>query len=293
MGFDRGSSNGFFVEKNWAINIAEEIDGAYAGLDLAMMKASRNALIDASLEWKNVLRSLVVTAGLARSGAGSGRGTGSSLASAIRFELYPRDLATSLSPKPAAFLYIRPDAVKIFRAFEQAVTISPRYGKYLAIPIPGSPADRKNFGRGASRSFRVPSENGTSVYAGVLGAMKAKGLDIIVVPARRGRPAMLVAVSARIRSDKAGRLKLSNAARTKKGGFATGAQTIPLFFLVPKARMPKKLSLKDKFDSAGRSFLSHYSELFDAEMRFAVKQRQQQGKKTRGAWEQWRGARRS
>jgi hypothetical protein len=221
-----------------------------AKADEAVLRAGRNALERVVERGKDSLRGMVVKAGLAREGAGSGRGTGRSLASAVRFEIYPK---RGLARDPAALLYIQPSSRKIFEAFEDGVTIRAGNGGFLTIPIPGSPASREVFG---------DKPRGTTILA----QLKARGVEIAFVPGKGTRPAMLVANSVRIGSSKAGRTRVSSAKRTKSGGLAAGTQSVPLFWLVPAAKMPRKFRLADEFRRIERDFAREFATQFAREL---------------------------
>jgi hypothetical protein len=221
-----------------------------AKADEAILRAGRNAIERVVERGKDSLRGMVVKAGLAREGAGSGRGTGRSLASAVRFEIYPK---RGLARDPAALLYIQPSSRKIFQAFEDGERISAPGGKALTIPIPGSPASREVFG---------DKPRGSTILA----TLKARGVEIGYVKAKGDRPAMLVANSVRVGTNKAGRTRVSRAARTKSGGFASGTQSVPLFWLIPAVKMPKKFSLADEFRRIERDFAREFAEQFAREL---------------------------
>jgi hypothetical protein len=246
MAFD----GGLFVNRRWEHAFKGELTEYLEAVDEAVLNAARFALTNVTQELKERLRSQVVRAGLGKEGAGEGKGSGRSLASAVRVEQYPK---TGLARNPAALLYVQPSAVRIYEAFEDGATITSSSGRYLTIPIPGSPADRKNFGdkpRGQS----------------VLDAIRARGIEIGFVPARNGRPAMLIAQSVRVRDGGRGAKQLGAAKRTKSGAFAKGAASVPLFFLVPKAQMPKKLNMRAEFERAAREFLDMFAREFDGQL---------------------------
>lgn len=241
------------------LSIAEETKLAFSGelqayldrADEAVLRAAKSALLSVVLPAKERLRDMVVSAGLSKSGAGSGRGTGRSLASAIRYEVYPK--GPRLARDPAAFLYIQPSALHIFTAFEEGATVNSGSGKYLTIPIPGSPASRAEFGdkpRGMS----------------VLDKLKSKGIEIAFVPGRNGKPAMLVGKSVRLGQSKTGRMRVSSAKRTKAGALAAGATSVPLFWLVPTAKIPKRLSLQREFTRTAEAFFQAFTKEFAIEL---------------------------
>ncbi len=211
--------------------------------DHNVMDAARQALHNIVTVGKKRLRDQVVGAGLAKAGAGDGRGSGRSLASAIRFELYP---ANGVARNPAGLLYVQPSAVKIFEAFENDTVIRAGNGKFLVIPIPGSPASREEFG---------DSPSGESV----LQRLKSRGIEIAFVKATPSRPAMIVAENVRLRTNPKGRLKVGKAAKTKAGNYASGVGSVPLFFLVPRVRIAKRLSLNREFDRLAVEFVDMFT----------------------------------
>jgi hypothetical protein len=221
-----------------------------AKADEAILRAGRNALERIVLDGKDRLRGMVVKAGLGREGAGSGRGTGRSLAGAIRYDIYPK---RGLAREPAALLYIQPSATPIYESFEEGATIRAGGGGFLTIPIPGSPASREVFG---------DKPRGTTILA----QLKARGVEIAFVPGKGQRPAMLVANSVRVGTLKSGRTRVSSAKRTKTGGLASGTQSVPLFWLVPAAKMPKKFNLSDEFRKIERDFMREFAAQFAKEL---------------------------
>lgn len=248
MAFDGGTYSVFGREMELALS--GRLQEYMAKADEAILRAARNALERIVEEGKDRLRDMVVRTGLGRQGAGSGRGTGRSLASAVRFDIYPK---RGLARDPAALLYIQPSATKIYQAFEEGETIRARGGGFLTIPIPGSPASREVFG---------DKPRGTTILA----ALKAKGVEIAFVPGNGQCPAMLVANSVRVGTSKTGRTRVSRAARTKSGGLASGTQSVPLFWLVPSAQMPKKFSIADEFRAIERDFANAFARAFASEM---------------------------
>lgn len=223
--------------------LSGELQAYLAAADEAILRAVRSALLAIVDDSKQRMREQVVAAKLGKQDAGEGRKSGRSLASAIRAEIYPR---TGLARNPAALLYVQPSAVHIFEAFEEGATIRAGGGKFITIPIPGSPASREQFGdkpRGQT----------------VLERLKAKGIEIAFVPGNGSRPAMLVANSVRLRTDAKGRSKVARATKTKAGAFASGTGSVPLFFLVPQARIAKRLNLQREFERASDEFFQRFT----------------------------------
>lgn len=247
----------FLFSREQQLALTGELAATIAAADEVVLKAARFALMTVVEEGKTRLRDMVVKAGLAKQGSGSGKGSGRSLASAVRFELYPK---TGLARNPAALLYIQPSATKIYDAFEEGATIRSGSGAYLTIPIPNSPADRKVAG---------DKPRGTTLLA----QLRSKGVEIAFVPGRNGKPGMLVAQSVRLRENARGQTKVAGAKRTKSGGFAAGATSVPLFWLVPSARIPKRLDMRREFERVAADFMRAFTEAFAKEAAFWEKLR--------------------
>lgn len=231
------------LAKEWNLALSGELEAYLDAADHNIMDAAAFALHNIVTEGRKRLRDMVVGAGLSKSGTGEGRGTGRSLASAIRYEVYP---SNRVARNPAALLYVQPSAIHIFEAFENDTIIQAKQGRFLTIPVPGSPADRKVAGdkpRGET----------------VLERLKARGVEVRFVKATPNRPAMLVADSVRLGVSAKGRTRVTRAARTKAGAYASGAQSVPLFFLVPRARIGKRLSLKREFERLANEFVDAFS----------------------------------
>jgi hypothetical protein len=158
------------------------------------------------------LRSEVVAAGL-----------GQGVANAWRLDIYDND-----GHNPAAWLHSK--AAKIIDNFTRAEPYGPRLGKFLAIPIPGSPADALRVKRGQKR---------TDIAASRFGPLK-------VVGTRRGG---LMIVGFGRDNGKGGFRAL--ATRRHKGSGETftpvgqAVTMIPLFWLVRQARVRKRLNWPD------------------------------------------------
>lgn len=254
--------------KDFELALSGELQAYLDAADEAVLRAAKTALNRVAEEGKSRLRSMVVSAGLARDGAGSGRGSGRSLASAIRYEVYPK--GARLARNPSALLYVQPSAVHIFEAFEEGATINAKGGGFLTIPVPGSPASREVFGakpRGES----------------VLEKLKSRGVEVAFVKATPNRPAMLIANSVRLTAT--GRLSAvkrrkpnmpeqAYRSRSKKAfSYAKGEASIPLFFLIPRVQMPKRLDLAREFERLADEFFSSFSNEFAAELARVESQR--------------------
>lgn len=217
--------------------LSGELAATMEALDEAVLRAARWAVDEVTTDAKDRLRAMVTKAGL-----------GPKLANAVRGDVFPK---RGLARNPAGWVYAQPTAIHIFEAFDRGATIRAKGGGFLAIPIPGSPAARENFGRNPPRSG-----------GGLVAAMKARGVIMKFIPPRGDRPGMLVAESARVRTTKSGRERVSNAALTKSGRYAKDAASIPLFWLVPEAKMPKRLDFSREFERAAAGFMAEFSEAF-------------------------------
>lgn len=231
--------------KEWELALSGELQAYLAAADEAVLRAAKAALYRVAGKGSDHLRGIVQRAGLARDGAQAGPGTGRSLANAIRFEVYPK--GARLARNPSALLYVQPSAVHIFESFEEGPTISG--SPFLTIPVPGSPADRKNFG---------PKPRGETV----LERLESRGVEIAFVKATPSRPAMIVATNVRGREDARGRFRVARAKKTKAGAYAAGVSSIPLFFLVPTVKMPKRFDLAREFERLAEEFFTAFSEEF-------------------------------
>ncbi|MEI4485600.1 DUF6441 family protein [Frigidibacter sp. MR17.14] len=141
-------------------------------------------------------------------------GLGNRLAGSIRSEVYPRG---GVSARAAALVWSK--APQIVDAFERGVTIRSKDGFWLAIPTAA-----------AGRSSR-----GGRISPGEWERRTGHRLRFVF---RRGKTALLVADEARV--NKGGHARPKRGKR-RRDGIMTGEQTVPIFVLVPQARMPKKL----------------------------------------------------
>lgn len=231
--------------QEFQLALSGELQAYLAKADEAVLQAAKAAISRVAGKGSDHLRAIVHRSGLSRDGAQAGRGTGRSLANAIRYEIYPK--GARLARNPSALLYIQPSAVNIFESFEEGSTISG--SPFLTIPVPGSPADRKNFG---------PKPRGETV----LEKLKSRGIEIAFVKATANRPAMLVANNVRGREDARGRFRVARAKQTKAGGYAAGVGSIPLFFLIPRVQMPKRFDLAREFERLAAEFFEDFSREF-------------------------------
>ncbi|MFQ6552950.1 DUF6441 family protein [Aestuariibius insulae] len=143
-------------------------------------------------------------------------GLGQRLARTIRAETYP---VGQNSMNAAALVYTK--APKLIAAFDEGPMIRSKEGFWLAIPLPT--AGRGRFGR---RMTPLDWERRTG-----------KQLRFVY---RSGRSALLVADDARLSSRGLARNK---GGRRRKDGILSGAQTVPIFVLVPQVKLRKRLDL--------------------------------------------------
>ncbi|WP_057465049.1 DUF6441 family protein [Pseudovibrio sp. POLY-S9] len=145
-------------------------------------------------------------------------GLGTKLARTIRQQSYP---LRGKSLKAASLVYSR--ASKVVDAHDRGVLIRSNDGFFLAIPI------------GLAANMRGPQNK--RITPG--GFERRTGFRLRFVY-RRGQPSLLVAEDARF--TKRGRIG-KKGGRRRKDGILTGAQTIPVFLLVPQVKLKKRLDL--------------------------------------------------
>jgi hypothetical protein len=195
------------LEPDVALLMAREVQTAQRAASTAMTRASTGLKED----WRAQIRA-----------AGLGR----RLANAVRGVSYPRGRA---SLGAAGLVYATPaslsaqaagrtqgSAPAILSAFDRGASIDSDDGFWLAIPTPAA-------GRGVRGRRMTP------------GAWERRhGLRLSMVPATADGPALLVA---RARVDSRGRAVRS---RSKTG---RGVQSVVVFILVPRVRLPRRLDL--------------------------------------------------
>lgn len=145
-----------------------------------------------------------------------GAGLGRRLGNTIRGQHYPTGTE---SMNAAALVWTR--APKIVAAHNAGPLIRSREGFWLAIPTEAAGQSRR---RGRITPYEWERRRGT-------------GLRFVY---RRGRSALLVADDARITSRG---LAVRRGGRRRRDGILTGAQTVPIFVLVPQVKLPKRLDL--------------------------------------------------
>jgi hypothetical protein len=149
---------------------------------------------------------------------------GPRLRNTIRRKTYP---ATGFSIGAAALVYSK--AAKIVDAFDRGVLIRSRDGFFLAIPLAAA-----GLGPGGRRITPGAWERRT-------------GKRLRFVYRRRG-PSLLVADDARLT---ARGLAANKGGRRRADGSLTGAQTVPVFLLVPQVKLAKRLDLAGAAAEAG------------------------------------------
>jgi hypothetical protein len=167
-----------------------------------------------------------VTAGVRVAAAGlkdrwrgqiTGAGLGPRLARTIRQRDFP---VGEPSLRAASLVYSR--AATIVHAFDEGVTIRSEHGFFLAIPT-------------AAAGVRGPG--GRRITPG--GWERRTGIRLRFVYRRRG-PSLLVADDVRLGRAGLARAKLG---RRRRDGILSGAQTVPIFLLVPQVSLQKRLDL--------------------------------------------------
>ena len=148
----------------------------------------------------------------------SASGLGERLARTIRARDYP-DKGRSISA--ASIVFTR--SPKLIDAFERGVTIRSKDGFYLAIP---------------TEAAGKRGDGGKRITPG--GWERRTGMRLRFV-FRPGRPSLLVADDARTR--KSG-LATRKRGKRRADGMLTGAQTVPIFILLPQVRLKKRLDLQ-------------------------------------------------
>lgn len=143
-------------------------------------------------------------------------GLGGRMANTVRSAAYP---TTGESMNAAAMIWTK--APVIVASHEQGVLIRSSSEFWLAIPLPSA-----GKGRGGRRMTPGEYEQRTG-----------QSLRFVF---RKGRTALLVADEARLTVRGQARRK---GGRRRKDGILTGAQTIPVFVLVPQVKLRKRTNL--------------------------------------------------
>lgn len=150
-------------------------------------------------------------------------GMGNRLANSIRSEAYPQK-----SESVNAAVLIWTTAGKILASHDQGGVIRAADGFWLAIPLPS--AGKARYGR--KMTPKVWEQR--------------NGQELRYVH-RPGRPALLVADDARV--SKHGKAKRKGG-RRRKDGVLSGAQTVPVFVLVPQVKLRKRTDLLTRAQEA-------------------------------------------
>lgn len=201
-----------------------DLEGFQQGVRDAARWAGEVAMVEVADMGLGRLRASVNEAGL-----------GERVANAWRAEIYPR---RGGSLEPAVFFYT--NAPEIIRA-HTGMVIRAGARAYLAIPIPGSPAE----------DFPNPRGPDTKVdYA------RARfGERLFLIPPKAGRLGMLAVEGAAITAT--GRVSVRQ--KNKRGQWGKGTMTIPLFWLVPQVTMKPVLDPQADFDWISDRFAEEYT----------------------------------
>lgn len=198
------------------------------------MEAAREALEVIGAEGKAKLRADLRGAGLG------------ALEKTWQTEMHPRK---GLAWAPAVEIFSK--APVIVSAFEEGATIKPTKEGMLAIPIPGSYAEDFPNPKGADDKVDY--------------ARRRFGDRLFVIPANGQRPAILAARMVGV--SKGGRLGPRK--KTKTGKFTKGTQTAMLFYLVPQARLKKRLDIKTIFGELQQRLPKEFLKRFEDKLREA------------------------
>jgi hypothetical protein len=203
-------------------------------LRLAVLTTNRDVIEDTIDYGKGVMRADLRAAGL------------SGLDKTWQGEMFPR---RGLAWEPSGFLFSKAEV--IVQAFDEGATIQPKEAGLLAIPIPG----------GFAEDFPNPRGPRTKVDY----AREKFGDRLFVIPATAGRPAILAVKL--VGQTSTGKLRARNL--TKTGKFGKGTFTAMLFYLVPEARLEKRLDIQSRFDQIERKFFSTYTQRLAREINAA------------------------
>lgn len=209
--------------------LSGNLDAFEEGVRTAWMEAARASVETLRERGLDRLRGSMVEAGL-----------GERLPNTWRAEIYPR---RGLAEDPAVLFYS--NAPEIVRAHEGA-TIRSAEGHWLAIPIPGSPAD----------DFPVRGETRVEY------ARRKFGDRLFVIPARAGRLAILAAQNVSL--TKTGRVTARQL--TKTGKYGKNAATIFLFWLVPEVTLARRLDTDADFEWIAQTWTDEFPRLLAAEL---------------------------
>lgn len=140
-----------------------------------------------------------------------------------RGEVYPKK---GLAKDPAYQIWSQ--IPNIVESHDLGVTITPVEGKYLWIPVKNGPMDYRRTKASDRKSFRK--------------ALAGFGRTRFI-PARGGRSAMIVGETTATRGDVSAMARaIAPGKYPGRYAIADGPVTVPLFWLVPKVKMPKRLN---------------------------------------------------
>lgn len=199
-----------------------DLEGFEEGVKQAVGTASRETMEAMRDMGITRLRSSLAKAGL------------SAIEKTWRGEIYPR---RGWALEPALFIYSK--APEIIAA-NQGEVIRGKNGGWLAIPIPGSPAQD------------LPNPRGPETR--VDEARRRYGERLFTIPAKAGRPAMLAVEG--VGFTKTGRVTVRK--KSKSGKWGAGTMTVPLFWLVPQVTMQDRLDVEADFQWISDRFAEEY-----------------------------------
>lgn len=186
------------------------------------------------MEEERDLAERAVTAGVRSAGARAKRnlrqdvisgGLGPRLARSWQQKDYPRNQA---SLEAASIIYTK--AAKLLRVFDEGTTIRSEDGYFLAIPSPNAPK------LGMGRKRISPSNFPEHRFGPLRFVYREQGASLLVVDNQRER------------KGKRGGYALSRSKRALKTGH--GLQTVVMFYLVPQARLRRRLNIDRELRAA-------------------------------------------
>lgn len=154
-----------------------------------------------------------------------GSGLGDRLARTWRLQVYPQG---RFAYSPAALIFTK--APNTIRAFAEGTLIKAGGGKYLAIPTPAAPKRGKD-----GKRINPTNWPGTGRYGRLRLIFVKRELSLLVVDLPRRGVALTYAAGARSRASRA-RLRAGATERD-------GQRYVVMFWLVPQAKMPKRLDI--------------------------------------------------
>ncbi len=178
------------------------------------------------VETKFALRDDVVRGGLGRR-----------LSNTWRLALFPEN-GVSLG----AAAVISTKAPLLIEAFDKGVTIKSSEGLWLAIPTPSAPK------LGIGRKRLTPKNFPEHRYGKLRFVYRKSGVSLLVVDNQR------------LRKGKRGGYTLSRSKRALASGY--GLSTVPMFFLVPQARLKRRLNVSKVSDRAASKLARNIDSAF-------------------------------